>query len=69
MPDFITVKEASELLRVTDRTLYDLCRQGKVPGAAKIGGQWRLDREKLLAYLAKGGEAAADRATDNNEND
>jgi excisionase family DNA binding protein len=69
MPDFITVKEASELLRVTDRTLYDLCRQGKVPGAAKVGGQWRLDRERLLAWLAQGGEAAADRATDNNEND
>ena len=64
MPVFVTVKEASELLRVTDRTLYDLCRQGKVPGAAKVGGQWRLDREKLLAWLAEGGEAAVDWARD-----
>ena len=68
MPVFVTVKEASELLRVTDRTLYDLCRQGKVPGAAKVGGQWRIDREKLLDWLAKGGEAAVDRARDINEN-
>ncbi len=67
MPNFITVKEASELLRVTDRTLYDLCRQGKVPGAAKVGGQWRLDREKLLAWLAKGGEAAGDQTRNDND--
>ena len=69
MPDFITVKEASVLLRVTDRTLYDLCRQGKLPGAAKVGGQWRIDRQELLAWLAKGGEAAVDRARNTNDNE
>ncbi len=69
MPEFITVREASELLRVTDRTLYDLCRQGKVPGAAKVGGQWRLDRKKLLAWLAEGGEAAAEWVRPGNQQD
>ena len=61
MPDFVTVREASELLRITDRTLYDLCRQGKLPGAAKVGGQRRIDRQKLLAWLEAGGEFERDR--------
>lgn len=69
MPDFITIKEACELLRLTDRTLYDLCRQGKLPGAAKVGGQWRLDREKLLAWLAEGGEAAVEWARGTSKDD
>lgn len=57
MPDFITIKEVCALLNLGERTVYDLCRQGKLAGAAKIGGQWRVDQDKLLAWLAEGGEA------------
>ena len=70
MPHFLTVPEAAELLRLTDRTVYDLCRQAKLPGAAKIGGQWRIDKDKLLAWLAEGGQAAeewAQAATDDDK--
>ena len=62
MPEFMTIKEVCDLLNLGERTVYDLCRQGKLAGSAKIGGQWRVDREKLLAWLAEGGEAAVDRA-------
>jgi len=58
MPEFITIKQVCELLNLGERTVYDLCRQGKLAGAAKVGGQWRVDKDKLLAWLAKGGEAA-----------
>jgi len=58
MSEFITVKQVCELLNLGERTVYDQCRHGKLAGAAKIGGQWRVDRTKLLAWLAEGGEAA-----------
>ncbi len=69
MPDFMTIKEASELLRLTDRTTYDLARRGRLPGAAKVGGQWRLDKQKLLDWLAEGGQAAEEwaQATTNDD--
>ena len=58
MPEFITIKQVCDLLQLGERTVYDLCRQGKLAGAAKIGGQWRVDRTKLLDWLADGGELA-----------
>ena len=58
LADFLTIKEVCVLLRLGERTVYDLCRQGKLVGAAKIGGQWRVDRQKLLDWLAQGGQAA-----------
>ena len=51
VPEFMTVLEVAELLKVSDRTVYDLCRQGLLPGAAKIGKQWRDD---LLAWQGRG---------------
>ena len=67
MPNLITVREAAELLRLSERSVYDLCRQGRVPGAAKVGGQWRLDEGRLLAWLAAAGEARTDWARDTTE--
>ena len=57
VPEFMTVLEVAELLKVSDRTVYDLCRQGLLPGAAKIGKQWRVDKDDLLAWVKAGGMA------------
>lgn len=54
--EFITLQDVCELLKLSDRTVYGLCRQGKLPGAAKVGGRWRVDRAKLLTWLEAGGE-------------
>lgn len=43
------------MLKLSERTVYDLCRQGKLPGAAKIGSQWRIEKSKLIAWLDAGG--------------
>ena len=69
LADFLTIKEVCVLLRLGERTVYDLCRQGKLVGAAKIGGQWRVDRQKLLDWMAAGAEAQdeGETPTDNNE--
>ena len=64
VPDFITIKDVCELLKLSERTVYNLCREGKLGGAAKVGNQWRIDREELLAWLKTGG-AARFRTKDN----
>jgi excisionase family DNA binding protein len=43
----LTFKEAAETLRLGKRTLYDLVRQGKIPGV-KIGHEWRFEESALL---------------------
>ena len=58
-PEFLTILEVAELLRLAERTAYDLVRKGRIPGAAKVGGQWRIRRADLDAWLAAGGEASA----------
>ena len=47
---FLTVTEASGILRIHKVTLYRLCKEGKFPGV-KIGGSWRIRRESLLKIL------------------
>lgn len=62
MADYLTIPESAALLRVAERTLYTLCRQGKFP-AMKVGNQWRVDREALKEWGRTGGEPpAANRA-------
>ena len=52
--NYLTIPEAAALLRVAERTLYTLCRQGKFP-AMKVGNQWRVDREVLREWGRIGG--------------
>lgn len=48
-PEYLTLAEAAELLRIGERTCYDLARQRRLP-AAKVGGQWRIRRADLEAF-------------------
>lgn len=36
-------------------TVELMCRQGRIPGAFKVGRQWRLSEEALVAYERGGG--------------
>lgn len=61
--DMLTVLEASKLLRIGERTAYDLIRRNEFPGGAamKIGGLWRVSRPRLERFLhgtTNGPEAA-----------
>ena len=56
MPEYITLQEVCDLVKLSDRTVYALCRSGRLVGAAKVAGRWRVDKEKLLAWLEAGGE-------------
>lgn len=38
--DIMTAKQASKLWGITSRRVSEMCRQGKIEGAAKIGAAW-----------------------------
>ena len=62
MSEYLTVGETAALLRLGERVVYDMLRSNRIPGAAKAGGKWRVNREKLVKWMAAGGELAAGRA-------
>lgn len=56
MIELLTIREVCAILRIGERTVYELCRAGRLPGAIKVGGQWRVHRERLLNWVEHGGE-------------
>ena len=52
-PEILKAKEACELLRISQDSLYQNVKKGKIPGI-KIGGQWRFSRKKLIDLLQEG---------------
>ncbi len=64
----MTVKEVATLLRVSPQTLYKMLEQGVIP-AAKVGSQWRFDRDQIREWLrvqtsASNGNAAQPKTDD-----
>jgi len=59
MPQVLTIQEVAKVLRLGERTVYTLAREGRIGGAIKIGNQWRFDRDELFAWLKSGGAAQA----------
>jgi excisionase family DNA binding protein len=48
MTELLCIKEACQRLRLSERTVYQLARDGKIP-ARKIGGGWRIPINELMA--------------------
>ena len=46
----LTVPQAAEQLQVSERTVYEWLREGKLPGR-KIGKVWRLSAEAINDFL------------------
>ena len=51
----LTVPQAAEQLQVSERTVYEWLRNGKIPGR-KIGKVWRLSEDAIMDFL-RGGAA------------
>ncbi len=51
----MNVEEVADLLRVSNQTVYNLARSGKLP-AAKVGREWRFRRDEILAVLSNGSQ-------------
>ena len=51
MPEkFLTVKEVAALLRLTERTIYEMCKSGDLP-AFRIRGGWRFKETLIMAWV------------------
>ena len=52
MPEeYLTLREFSELLRLSDKTVYRLAQRGDIP-AFKAGGSWRFRRTDIDQWAA-----------------
>lgn len=49
-PEVLTAAEAAELLRISLRTVYRMCRMGEIPHR-RIGESLRFSRRQLLEWL------------------
>ncbi len=50
--------EASALLGLTPFSVVRLAQQGKIPGAFKVGTNYRFDLDRLRRFIANGGDLA-----------
>ncbi len=52
MPDtYMTLKEVAELLKISERSVYRLAKDGKLPGFKPGGGAWRFRRSDVEAWV------------------
>lgn len=54
LPEVLTAEETATFLRLSTDATYVLLAQGKVPGAGKVGGAWRVHRKTLEAAFGDG---------------
>jgi excisionase family DNA binding protein len=48
--DFLSVTEAAEILGLKLPSVRDICKEGRLPGAEKIGSVWVIPHESVLNY-------------------
>jgi len=52
----LTIREVAQYLRLSEAKIYELARNGTLP-AVRIGKSWRFQKELLMEWVRKGGEA------------
>ena len=51
-PEFMTIEEVAEYLRVSEKTVYDWAQKGEIP-AGKFGNSWRFPRADVEQWVSK----------------
>ncbi len=54
-PEIMNVEEVADFFRVSNQTIYNMLRAGKLP-AVKVGREWRFSRDKIKAMVSKQGQ-------------
>lgn len=67
MKRFLTVDEASEILRVKRQTIYKWICQRKIPSIS-VGGRTLFDEQELLAWISSGKRQISSPVTKRNTN-
>ena len=52
LEEWVTVKEASRIMRMTDRWVRELINKGELE-ARKLGNMWLVSRESIYEYLRR----------------
>lgn len=60
MPKLLTPKMVQELLHISSTTFFRWVTKGKLPGAFKLGRLWRVDRDRLKAWIDEQIEQGSD---------
>jgi excisionase family DNA binding protein len=50
-PEFMKPAQVQEALQISRATFFRWVEAGTMPGAVRIGGSWRVLREKLRQWL------------------
>ncbi|MBC7332923.1 MAG: helix-turn-helix domain-containing protein [Actinobacteria bacterium] len=53
--EIMTIKNLSHYLKINEKTIYKLAKQGKLPGV-KIGGMWRFKKEAIDNWMMNAGK-------------
>ena len=61
-PDVLDVKQVSEILNVSTKTIYRLLRVGEI-GSLKIGREFRIPKVNLLRYMRVFGTPSSEQPT------
>ncbi len=48
--EILTIKQVADYLKVTERTIYRLAAEKKIP-AFKVGGTWRFPRSEIDQWI------------------
>ncbi len=59
----MTIKEVSDYLKVTERTIYRLAAGKQIP-AFKVGGSWRFSRSEIDLWIKSQSSMPMDQADD-----
>lgn len=51
-PLMLTVQESAKILRVNEKTIYDMVAKGELPGVKKVGRSIRISRRVLMQWLS-----------------
>lgn len=61
--EVLTIKEAAELLKLAEKTVYSMAQKQELP-AFKVRGQWRIRRVDFTRWLAEQAQVAGRATTD-----
>ncbi len=57
---YVSPEEAARAFSLQPETIRRLCRDGKIPGARKIGGVWRIPKSFLSSDVGSVQQMAQD---------
>ena len=47
----LPIRLVAEAVEISEQTARRLCAAGEIPGAVKVGGQWRVSEDDLVHWI------------------